>query len=683
MPLLSAAVLLLAAADAPAAPRQPLVPEDVGRILELKDPQLSPDGSWIAYVVEGADLATDKATSDIWMTSWDGTRQVRLTSSAAQDTHPRFSPDGRLLAFLSDRGKEDDELAQVWVLDLLGGEPRVLTDAKGGIEAFDWSPDGKRLAVIVNDPDPKAKDDAKDDDDDKPEPPIVVDRYLMKRDYEGYLGAERARLGIFEIASRSLEILTKGAFDDASPAFSPDGRHIAFASKRGGDPDRHWNADLWLVEAKAGAEARALTTFEGGDAKPDWDSPPRFSRDGAAIAYLRHAGASVLDEMYGGPELALQPVTGGEPRRLTAALDRHVRHPRWSPDGRWLYFVLEDDRRVQLARVPAAGGPVERLTSGDQVVSALDVGRDGRIAVVASRSQAPTELFALESGALRPLTRHNEAWLATKELGSVVDADFTSADGTRVGALVVRPPDFAPGRRYPTIAWIHGGPVGQDQHDLDSGDSLIAQYLAGRGYLVVRPNYRGSSGRGFAFSKAIAADWGRLEVQDVLAAVDGLVAQGVADPQRLGIGGWSYGAMTTNYTIASDPRFKAAVSIAGISNMLSGYGVDHYVQQYENELGPPWKALDQYVKLSYPFLKADRITTPALFMCGQEDWNVPLVNSEQMYQALKSLGRDTRLVIYPGAHHGIDAPSHRKDLLERLADWYGKRIGNSPVSPAR
>jgi dipeptidyl aminopeptidase/acylaminoacyl peptidase len=309
-------------------------------------------------------------------------------------------------------------------------------------------------------------------------------------------------------------------------------------------------------------------------------------------------------------------------------------------------------------------------------VADLDVGRDGRIAMVVGRAQSPHEAVAFESGALRPLSRHNEAWLAGRELGSVVEADFESQDGTRVGALVVRPPDFVPGRRFPTIAWIHGGPVMQDQHDLEGGDSdsFIAQFLAGRGYVVVRPNYRGSSGRGFAFSKAIAADWGRLEVQDVLAAVDGLVAQGIADPARLAIGGWSYGAMTTNYTIASDPRFKAAVSIAGISNALASYGVDEYIHQYDNELGPPWKSFDTYVKISYPFLHADRITTPTLFMCGQEDWNVPLVNSEQMYQALKSLGRDTRLVVYPGAHHLIDAPSYQKDVLERIAEWYDKRL---------
>ena len=384
--------------------------------------------------------------------------------------------------------------------------------------------------------------------------------------------------------------------------------------------------------------------------------------------------------MYGGPELAVVSAEGGEPRRLTAALDRHVRAPHWAPDGRSLLFLVEDERRVAVARVKAEGGDVERLTTGPQVVEGLDVGREGRVAAVVSRSSAPGEVFALEAGgALRPLSRQNEALLAELDLGPVEEMDFGSRDGTRIGAMVTKPRDFAAGRRYPTLVWIHGGPVGQEQHDLDR-NALWAHAFAARGFVVVRPNYRGSSGRGFAFSKAIAGAWGRLEVQDVLAAVDGLVARGIADPQRLVIGGWSYGGITTNYTIASDTRFRAAVSIAGSANALGTYGVDQYIYQYDNELGPPWKAESQsrYIEVSYPFFHADRIVTPTLFLCGEKDWNVPVIASEQMFQALKSLGRDTRLVIYPGAHHLIDAPSYRKDVLERVVDWYEKHLPPAP-----
>ncbi|MBK5255048.1 MAG: S9 family peptidase, partial [Vicinamibacteria bacterium] len=214
--------------------------------------------------------------------------------------------------------------------------------------------------------------------------------------------------------------------------------------------------------------------------------------------------------------------------------------------------------------------------------------------------------------------------------------------------------------------YLHGGPVAQDQFEFDD----IRLFLAAEGYLVFAPNYRGSSGRGRDFSRAIYADWGHLEVQDVLAGVDALVARGLADPERLGIGGWSYGGMMTNYTIASDTRFKAAASGASIANQITGYGTDQYTRQYEGEFGPPWKGIDLYLRSSYPFFHADRIKTPTLFLCGERDFNVPLINSEQMYQALRSLNVATQLVIYPGQHHGLTRPSYRQDKLERYLNWF-------------
>ena len=365
----------------------------------------------------------------------------------------------------------------------------------------------------------------------------------------------------------------------------------------------------------------------------------------------------------------------------TAGVDRWMLYPRWSRDGAYVYFRLEDDRSAVLARVAVAGGAVERLAPGGRVVSGLDVGPAGRVVVVAGSGQQPSELFAVEGGKLRPLTHHNQPLLASLSLGAVEEANLQSRDGTAIGAMLVKPPDFTPGKKYPALLWMHGGPVLQDQHEFDS----FAQFFAAQGYLVLSPNYRGSSGRGFAFSRAISADWGHLEVEDVLGAVDALVAQGLADPDRLVVGGWSYGGMMTDYVIASDTRFKAAVSIAGVANMLASYGTDEYVQWYEQELGLPWKGIDAYLKVSYPFFHADRIQTPTLFLCGENDWNVPLVNSEQMYQALRSQGKQARLVIYPGAHHGIDAPRYRRDILERMRAWYAEhldaRAGETARSP--
>jgi len=282
----------------------------------------------------------------------------------------------------------------------------------------------------------------------------------------------------------------------------------------------------------------------------------------------------------------------------------------------------------------------------------------------------PADVHVLENGALRRVTRENEAWLSAIRLGTTEDFSCKAKDGTVVNGLVSKPADFTPGKKYPTVLYIHGGPNGQDDHSFD----FDREYFTSRGYVVLAVNYRGSAGRGAAYQKAIFADWGNKEVVDLLAAVDWAVAQGLADPERLGIGGWSYGGILTNYTIATDPRFKAAVSGASSALQLSMYGSDQYIVQYEQELGVPWKTQDLWLKISYPFFHMDRIRTPTLFMCGQLDFNVPIVGVEQMYQGLKSLGVDTQLVIYPGQHHGITTPSYARDRLERWIAWWGKYL---------
>jgi dipeptidyl aminopeptidase/acylaminoacyl peptidase len=652
--------------------------DDVFRLREVTDPQLSPDGAWVVYVVGTTNVDEDKNNSDLWMTSWDGKQHVQLTSSKQDDTRPRFSPDGRYLAFVSarDADEDDDEeaTAQVWLMERAGGESRQLTELDGSVEDLAWSPDGKRLALVVQDPDPAAlkkkqlKGDAKGKD--KTTPPIVVDRYQFKQDGEGYLGTRRRHIVLYDLAAKKAEPLTSGPQDDVSVAWSPDGKTLAFASKRGGDPDRHWNWDVYLLEARAGAEARALTSFKGADAAPEFSSPPRFSPDGRSLAYARSLDDTWERLFYGMPALAVAPAAGGEPRFLTRELDRNTTQAQWSPDGRFLYFALEDDRSVQLARIPAAGGPVERLTERGRVVRELSLGKGGQIAVVASRGTEPAEVFAYEGKTLRPLSRQNAELVAQLELGAVEELDAKSSDGTPIGAMLVKPPGFKAGQRYPTLLYIHGGPNAQDQHEFD----FWAQLFAGHGYLVVQPNYRGSTGRGYAFARAIAGDWGHHEVKDVLAAVDAALERGLADGARLGILGWSYGGMMTNYTTASDTRFKAAASGAGIANMITGYGTDQYVVQYENELGLPWAGLERYLKVSYPFFHADRIKTPTLYMCGEKDFNVPLLNSEQMFQALKSLGLETQLVIYPGQYHGITKPSYQRDRGSRYLAWFDKHL---------
>ncbi|PYP13256.1 MAG: peptidase S9 family protein [Gemmatimonadetes bacterium] len=646
-------------AQAPAAPAplRPFSLDDLSRVRDVREPQISPDGAWVAYTVSTSDTAEDRSTSAVWMASWDGSRNVRLTTSKSGEHTPRWSPDGRWLAFLSSR---DDDHTQLWLLDRLGGEGRKATTLPSDVDDYVWAPDGRRIALVAEDAD-TAKP--------KTPPPIVIDRFQFKQDESGYLGKQRRHLYVLDVESGKTAMLTSGDYDELLPAWSPDGKSLAFVSKRRPDFDRDSNWDLYVIAAGGGGAApRQLTTFEGPDNDPDTESRPAWSPDGHSLAYLQGGPLKLL--YYAVQKLAVVPGAGGAPHILTAALDRNVASPVWSGDGSSITFLLEDDRAVGLARVPAAGGAIERLVSGPRVVSAFTAGANGKLAVLVSTPLAPAEVFALDGSTLRPLSRQNDEWLARVTLGGVEPITFKSRDGTAVNGFAVKPPDFVPGKRYPTILRIHGGPVSQYQNEFDSQ----LQTLAGHGYLVVVANPRGSSGRGERFSTAIFADWGNKDAQDVLAAVDYAVAQGLADPARLGVGGWSYGGILTNYVIAQDQRFKAAVSGASIANVLAGYGTDQYVREYEVELGVPWKTAGTWVKLSFPFLHADRITTPTLFLCGDKDFNVPLLNSEQMYQALRSLGVETQLVIYPGQHHGINKPSYRRDRLERYLAWYDKYL---------
>lgn len=653
--------------------RRPITLADHSRLVSVGDPQRSPEGEWVAYTVTTTDAEKDKRNTDVWMVKWDGSTRLQLTSSPDSESSPRWSPDGRYLAFVSSRGTEEEKErgAQIWLLNRAGGEAQRVSDVKGGVSDIRWSPDSTRIAFVIDDEDPDAEPEKKEGWKRKTEPPIVIDRYRFKEDRSGYLKRLYSHIAVLDLATRTATTITSGDVDDSSPSWSPDGTRIAFLSKRGvEDPDRTTNTDLWVVEARAGATPRRITQTPFGETgRPVW------SPDGRQIAVL--LGDNDTNYAYDMAKLVIVPAGPqdapvSDPPVHMAKLDRAVYDVAWMPDGQTLAFLLEDDRTTHVATVAAEdpnASPVLR-TSGLRSIGALSAGPDGHFAVLATSPHEPAEIHALEGNALRKLTHHNDALMAELQLATTEGFTSTSKDGTVVNSIIVKPAGYKPGTKYPLLLLIHGGPNGQDEHAF----AFDREFFAANGYVVLAVNYRGSSGRGNAWQKAIHADWGNLEVVDLLGAVDEAVRQGIADPERLGIGGWSYGGISTNYTIATDTRFKAAVSGAGSSMQLSLYGVDQYIVQLDQEMGPPWENLEPWLKVSYPFLHADRIKTPTLFMSGEKDFNVPIIGSEQMYQALRSQGIDTQLVIYPGQYHGLTIPSYQRDRLQRYLDWFDKYL---------
>ena len=632
-------------------------PNDVYSLKQVQNPTVSPDGKWILYGVSKADSIKDTFSSTLFMVSWDGLETVSLTEQTKNPSSYAWSPDGKYISFMASSVKEakEDYGNQLFLMDRRGGEPVQLTDIHGEIQSYSWKKDGKQIVFVVKDP--NTADTAKS----KVRKPYAIDRYHFKQDYEGYLDNRKSHLYLFDLATKKLDTLTRGIHDEMSASFSHDGNAIAYVSNITENPDRNSNTDIFVLDLKNNRSVKQITTNKGGDFSP------KFSPNDESIAFFKSISGDAYNA-YDQPQLCVANLHTGDIQIISSSLDRPITTFTWAVDNKHIYALVEDDRKQNIYSFDVQAKTNSLVTNAEAVYSGLSANDGGQMVTLYSNPHTPNEIYALDGETPRKVTKVHDEFLSGLKSIYVKGFKSISSDKTIVSGILYLPDSAA--KNMPLVLFIHGGPVAQDDYSFDES----RQILAGAGFAVAAVNYRGSSGRGFAYTKSIYSDWGNKEVKDIIGAANYLIREGIADSSKLAIAGWSYGGILTDYTIATDKRFKAAVSGAGSAFQFAMYGSDQYVLQYDEELGAPWKNVKKWIDISYPFFKVDQIKTPTLFMASQNDFNVPVIGAEQMYQAFKHAGIPTELVIYPGQNHGLSIPSYLVYRFQRHIDWFRKYL---------
>lgn len=634
---------------------------DLYQLKEISSIDVSHSAEQIAYSVSSVDEKKDRYRNDIWLLDINKNKEKIVLKGNPWVGKTKFSPDDTLLGYLAPGRGRYSEYQQIWTINTKYSRKRQLTKLNANISDFEWSPDGTQMVFVA-----ESRVVDKETDIQTPKP-IVIDRYYFKEDGKDFLGEERQHLHLLDIKSKTTKQLTKGTSNEILPSWSPDGKKVAYVTKTG-EMDRTDNYDVYVLEIDSTNNPIQLTTNLGSDSS---SSRPQWSPDGKKIAYL-HGGDPAL-VWYALQELAVIDLDTKTNSILTKELDRNASSPQWSDDGQNIYFVIEDNMKSQLAKYSLKEKKIEKIIPSNYYIAEWAknyVVRNGKIGLILSNTNSPDEVFFYDENNLSQQSNHNSELLSSRQILKTETISFTAADGEELFGMMIKPNNFDPSKQYPLIIRMHGGPV--SQYGLYFNYDW--QLFAANGYVVMAINPRGSSGRGLNFQKMIFADWGNVDADDISQLADYAISLGYVDENRLGLGGWSYGGMLTNYVIAKDPRFKAATSGAGISNILSGFGDDQYIRDYIAEIGTPWDNTETWLKVSHPFLNANNIVTPTLFLVGEKDYNVPLIGSEQMYQALRHLNIPTELIVYPGEYHSFSTPSYNKDVLERYLAWYDKYL---------
>ena len=622
--------------------------EDVLAIKNVSDAQVSPDGKWIAYVVTSVDMKENAYDADVWLVSTAGGEPIRLTTSKKNDNQPRWSPDGKRIAFISAR----EEKPQIFLISPFGGEAEKLTDSKSGVQSFQWSPDGNRIAYVAQrEPTPEEEKRQKDKD----------DAQVAEKDFKFN------RIWIIDLATKKASELVKGEFTASDPQWSPDGRSIAFVSNPTPKADDGSRTDIWIADISS-AKLRKLTNNDGPD------SGPRWSPDGKWIAYLSR---DLKNGEIGHQRLTTIAEEGGTSREILNSFEYQPGAPKWSADGRTIYFNSTVGTTSQMFSVPSSGGQPKRLSSISGVMSQASFSRDGSvIAFTKSDTQHPEDVYVAKALPIADpvkLTDHNPK-VRELSLGSSEVIRWKSKDGMEIEGLVIYPVGYQQGKRYPTVAFIHGGPAGAWTQSFPSSWNNFGHVWAGKGWVSFYPNVRGSSAYGEKFLLANVRDWGGGDYQDIQTGLDYLVAKGIADPDKLAQSGWSYGGYMTAWTLTQTNRFKAVMVGAGLTDMFSMYSTNDLQRLLEAYFGgQPWNDVESYRRASaMTFIKQAK--TPTLIQHGGSDTRVPPSQAQELYMGLRKNGVPVEMVLYPREPHGLGEPRHRLDKMRREYAWFSKYV---------
>ena len=659
MPLTS---LVFAAALGTVAKR-PMAAEDVYRLRELSALEVSPNGKLLAYTIERADKKEDVFRHELWIADSEGKNARRVCRAADDCANPKFSPDGKRLAYRSDASDE----TQLWVAKVGEGRGRAITSSHEAIGDFDWAPDGLKLVYEKDDPGTRSTSDA----------PWVITGTQIQRDGEGFVDGRHRHLWVIDAASGRSKALTSGPFDESTPRWSPKGDAIAFVSKHDSGAADTDDTDIWIVSPD-GNHPRRIAANPGPDVDPVW------SHAGDRIAFI---SALRANDPYQATHALVARTDGGAPLDLSATLDNWVSPDdhvgggseqariAWSADDATLFVTFDRRGANWIAAIPSAGGPPKELLGGARVYGLVRLANaTRRLFFTVSTTTTLSEVWTAnqDGTGARKIFGPNDATWSELRLVAPQKVETKAATGETIDAWLYPPIDFDPAKTYPMILYIHGGPQEFDGEYFDPG--LENQLFPALGWAVLRVNYRGSTSYGEAFSHALWANWEVREFEDLMASVDNtLASHRWIDPKRLGMGGWSYGGIMTVWIAAHTDRFKVGVPERFEIDYASCFGTDEWHTQYVTELGTPWENADRYRALS-PVSVVEKIKTPLFLIANEKDGNCPVTQAMQLYQRLKLLNVPTELVVYPGESHTMAVPSHYVDRLQRLVEWYQRYL---------